>query len=253
MVTAQQRKYPLRRDTPDFRDLRYTTTRTVGLPAKVDLRGGFCDPWDQLDIGSCGPHGVEALYWFDRRRQDLPDMLPSMLFAYWACREMEGTTRSDAGVSLRDCIKIPIKVGTCPESMWRYRKANLYRRPSAACYAEACKHVALQYQRVARDITQMRACLAGGNPFVFGMSVYTEFESSEVAATGVADLPRQGESLLGGHAVVAVGYDDAQQRFIVRNSWGTGWGMRGHFTLPYAYLANPGLSADFWFLNSQVS
>ena len=59
-------------------------------------------------------------------------------------------------------------------------------------------------------------------------------------------MPAAGESVLGGHAVMAVGYDDSQQRFIVRNSWGDGWGMKGYFTMPYAYLTERNLSSDFW-------
>ena len=53
-------------------------------------------------------------------------------------------------------------------------------------------------------------------------------------------------SAIGGHAVVGVGYDDAKQWFIVRNSWGGQWGMKGYFTLPYAYLTDENLASDFW-------
>ncbi len=45
---------------------------------------------------------------------------------------------------------------------------------------------------------------------------------------------------------MAVGYDDSQSWFIVRNSWGAGWGMKGYFTLPYEYLLDQNLSSDFW-------
>jgi len=89
-------------------------------------------------------------------------------------------------------------------------------------------------------------CLASGYPFVFGFSVYESFESPLLAATGVAQLPGPGERLVGGHAVVAVGYDQPSGRFIVRNSWGSGWGMGGYFTMPYQYLTDPMLAADFW-------
>ena len=45
---------------------------------------------------------------------------------------------------------------------------------------------------------------------------------------------------------MAVGYDDMHQRFIIRNSWGATWGMKGYFTMPYQYLMEPNLSDDFW-------
>ncbi len=93
---------------------------------------------------------------------------------------------------------------------------------------------------------QMKGCLASGYPFVFGFTVYESFESEDVAKTGVVPMPAHTEKVLGGHAVTAVGYDDAQQRFIVRNSWGTDWGMKGYFTMPYAYLTDSNLADDFW-------
>ncbi len=92
----------------------------------------------------------------------------------------------------------------------------------------------------------MRACLASGYPFVFGFSVYESFESDWVAKTGKVDLPTPKEKMIGGHAVMAVGYDEASQRFIVRNSWGVKWGDHGYFTMPYAYLTDRDLSDDFW-------
>ena len=92
----------------------------------------------------------------------------------------------------------------------------------------------------------MKGCLASGYPFVFGFTVYESFESQEVAQTGIVPMPQSTEQVMGGHAVLAVGYDDAQQRFIVRNSWGEGWGMHGYFTMPYAYLTDSNLSDDFW-------
>ena len=59
-------------------------------------------------------------------------------------------------------------------------------------------------------------------------------------------MPGPSERSLGGHAVVAAGYDDALQTFLVRNSWGPGWGLGGYFKIPYAYLENRNLSDDFW-------
>jgi C1A family cysteine protease len=92
----------------------------------------------------------------------------------------------------------------------------------------------------------MKSCLADGFPFVFGFTVYESFESDEVAETGKLNMPDPSEMEVGGHAVLAVGYNDASKRFWVRNSWGKGWGKAGYFTMPYDYLLNENLSDDFW-------
>src|SRR5262249_38413268 len=97
-----------------------------------------------------------------------------------------------------------------------------------------------------QNLREMKQCLADGFPFVFGFSVYESFESPQVARTGIMPMPSRSEKLLGGHAVMAVGYDDETDKLFVRNSWGTKWGEKGYFWMPYAYLENPGLARDFW-------
>ena len=111
---------------------------------------------------------------------------------------------------------------------------------------EALKHTAVQYERVPRNLSQMKGCLASGFPFVIGFTVYESFEGDEVARTGVMPMPGAREHVLGGHAVTAVGYDDKLDRFRMRNSWGKDWGVKGYFTMPYAYLLDDNLSDDFW-------
>jgi C1A family cysteine protease len=92
----------------------------------------------------------------------------------------------------------------------------------------------------------MKASLAAGYPFVFGFSVYESFEGDAVAKSGIVPMPGMTEMEVGGHAVMAVGYDDSQQRFLARNSWGSEWGMSGYFTIPYDYLTDSNLADDFW-------
>jgi C1A family cysteine protease len=92
----------------------------------------------------------------------------------------------------------------------------------------------------------MKSCLAAGFPFVFGFTVYESFESTEVEHTGVVPMPAPKEAVVGGHAVVAVGYKETDKRFIARNSWGTSWGQQGYFTIPYDYLTNSKLAGDMW-------
>src|SRR6202008_673389 len=119
-------------------------------------------------------------------------------------------------------------------------------KPGRRCYIEAARHPALIYHRVRRTLPELKACLASGYPFIFGFTVYESFHSKKVRQTGKASMPTRRETIRGGHAVLAVGYDEVRRRFIVRNSWGARWGMRGYFTLPYNYFINRRLSQDFW-------
>jgi C1A family cysteine protease len=174
--------------------------------------------------------------------------VPSRLFIYYNERSIEGTVASDSGAQIRDGIKSVNQQGACPEDLWPYVIASFAEQPPANCYTVAAQNKVKAYQRLTQNLNQMKACLASGYPFVFGFTVYESFESQTVAQTGVVNMPAASEQVLGGHAVVAVGYDDSQQRFIVRNSWGTGWGLQGYFTMPYSYLtqAHPALASDFW-------
>jgi C1A family cysteine protease len=70
--------------------------------------------------------------------------------------------------------------------------------------------------------------------------------TSQVAQTGIMPMPQQSEKLMGGHAVLCVGYDDAKKVFIIRNSWGDQWGDKGYFYMPYSYATNTDLATDFW-------
>jgi len=179
-------------------------------------------------------------------KQGIHSFTPSRLFIYYNERVLEGTVDTDAGAMLRDGMKTANHDGAPPEEDWPYDISKFRSKPPAKVYKEAEEHQVLIYRRIIRSLTQMKACLAGGDPWVFGFSVYESFETPEVARTGEAPMPALAEGLLGGHAVMAVGYDDATSRFLVRNSWGTRWGMDGYFTMPYAYLTERNLSADFW-------
>ena len=236
-------------DLPDRRDWLYAAPRRVlaRLPARIDLRPACPPVYDQEQLGSCTANAIGAAHQFEQLRQDAAKAFaPSRLFIYYNERVIEGTVATDSGAMLRDGIKSVVRQGVCAETLWPYRIEAFARKPSAACYRVARDHQVVSYQRLAQDLDQMKGCLADGYPFVFGFSVYESFESQAVARTGVVPLPVSSERVQGGHAVLAVGYDDAAQRFIVRNSWGGQWGRNGHCFMPYAYLAAKGLAADFW-------
>jgi len=235
-------------DLPDHRDHVYAAPVKItgALPAKVDLRSQCPPVYDQGQLGSCTANAIAAAIEFDRLKQRLNVFTPSRLFIYYNERAMEHTIDSDSGAQIRDGIKSVGKRGDCPEAEWPYAIAKFKTRPPKNCYADALKYKAVLYQRVPQTLSQLKGCLASGFPFVFGFTVYESFESAHVAKTGHASLPKKKEPAIGGHAVMAVGYDNAKKRFIVRNSWGAGWGMKGYFTLPYAYVTDNNLADDFW-------
>lgn len=172
----------------------------------------------------------------------------SRLFVYYNERALEGTIRSDSGAAIRDGIKTLSKQGCCPETEWPYVISKFENKPPVNCYTDGLKHIIQSYYRIL-TLNDMKTCLASGFPFVFGFTVYESFESTAVAQTGIVPMPAKNEQVLGGHAVLAVGYNDAQQRFTVRNSWGAAWGMKGYFTIPYAYLTNTSLASDMWYIS----
>lgn len=242
------RKYTWRPDVPDHRDhLFIPELDAAALPAHVDLRGQCPPVYDQGQLGSCTGNAIAAAYSFAAHKEHLGLFFaPSRLFIYYNERAMEGTIKSDAGAMIRDGIKSIVKFGACSETTWPYKTTKFATKPTAKAFKEALKHQALSYQRLTQTEHAMKACLAAGFPFVFGFSVYESFESAEVAKTGMLNLPQHGEQMLGGHAVMAVGYDDAGERFLVRNSWGESWGLDGYFTMPYGYITNNNLADDFW-------
>jgi C1A family cysteine protease len=220
------------------------------LPAKVDLRPQCPPVYDQGQLGSCTANAIGAAHAFAQMRHYKRNFMPSRLFIYFNERVMERTVDTDSGAMIRDGMKSVAKVGVCTETSWPYDINKFRDKPGSKCYAEAEKNQAIVYRRVLQNLHQLQGALANGTPVVFGFSVYESFESPEVARTGDAPMPARKEQLLGGHAVLAVGYDDKSQRFIVRNSWGTGWGKQGYFTMPYAYVTNPQLAQDFWALDT---
>ncbi len=236
-------------DLPDARDYMYSAPETVltKLPTKVDLRGSKMPKvYDQGELGSCTANAIGAAFEFGQIKQGQKDFMPSRLFIYYNERAVEGTIDTDSGAMIRDGMKSVAKLGVCTEETWPYDIPRFTDKPTGKAYTEAKKHQALVYRRVLGQLHQMQGCLAQGYPFVFGFSVYESFMTPEVATTGKVPLPPRGEQLLGGHAVLAVGYDDALQSFIVRNSWGPKWGIKGYCEMPYGYLTDPQLARDFW-------
>lgn len=244
------KKYGWVPDIPDKRDFKFCAIPSPDgkpLPPSIDLTPGFTPAYNQAELGSCTTNAIGGNYEYEEIKQGKPNVfMPSRLFIYFNERLMEGTVASDSGAMIRDGIKSVATQGVCSEDMWPYEITAFTNKPSDECYTAALNNKVVQYLRVNRNIHDMKSCLADGYPFVFGFSVYQSFESGEVAQTGLMPMPLPNETLLGGHAVCAVGYDDATERIKVRNSWGTEWGVNGYFFMPYKYITDNDLADDFW-------
>ncbi len=248
-------RYNWKPDLPDFRDCALALGAPGKPPAKVDLRPHCSPVVNQGKIGSCTGSALAGAFEFLELKElkikgaaavFAEDFAPvSRLFIYYNERLLEGTVDHDGGARLRDGVKALTKFGACREETWNYKSSLVLKKPSAKAYKEATGHRITEYLKIG-SLPQIKSCLAEGFPVAFGFTVYESFESITLAKTGKMPLPRLGEKILGGHAVLAVGYDDATDSLLVRNSWGPTWGMDGYFLMPYDYIERLRLGQDFW-------
>ena len=277
--------------TPDFPDIRDHTLSTPSVahvlgptatplkaaPAQVDLEAGFSPVEDQGPIGSCcAQAGGGLLEYYERaalgRHVDV-----SQLFLYKVTRKLLGWT-GDTGAYLRTTMKAMALFGVPPAEHYPYLIQRYDAEPDAFIYALAQNWQAIQYYRLdptsnervreadrAREAGESEALVSIGSqalanlkarlvlrqPAMFGFTVYSSMP--QVTTTGIIPYPRPGDRVVGGHAVIAMGYDDAKVidgvpgAIKIRNSWGVNWGQRGYGWIPYSYFTTR-LAQDIWSL-----
>jgi C1A family cysteine protease len=238
-----KRVYRLVPDLKDKRDLLFhkEVKKLKSIPLKLDMTGLMSPVEDQGQLGSCTANAFAgALEFLGLKLKKFFNI--SRLFIYFNERIYINTVNEDSGANLRDGIKSLVKYGACSESIWPYIISKFKIKPPKAAYDEAKQNKITKYLRIL-SIDDIKQAIAQGIPVVFGISVYQSFESATVEKTGTVPTPKKGEKLLGGHAMLVVGYDDTAQRFIVRNSWGRFWGKKGYCTLTYTYMKE---ANDMW-------
>ncbi len=278
------------RDYPDFRDLTPETDQVIpklkergqkdsvrGMlkkagvaegvktpPPMADLRP-WCSPIEnQLNLGSCTAQaGVGLVEYFERRAFGR-HIDASRLFLYKVTRNLLHWT-GDTGAFLRSTMGALTLFGVPPEDYWKYIVADFDKEPPGFCYAFAQNYQAITYYRLdppgtPRDVllNRIKTYVAAGLPSMFGFTVFSSYVQANT--TGKIPFPMQGEQIVGGHAVDAVGYDDTMKiknssvgsvettgALLIRNSWGTAWGSGGYGWLPYEYVLRS-LAVDWWSL-----
>jgi len=264
-------------DYPNFRDytmdhenikpmvekIGITEPLKASIPAFKDLRT-WCSPIEnQETLGSCTANAGVGLIEYYERKAFGKHIDASRLFLYKATRNLLHWT-GDTGAFLRTTMGAMVLLGVPPEEYWRYEIADYDKEPSAFCYAFAQNYQSIKYFKLDPRVTpkdllleRIRTFIAYGLPSMFGFSVFNSIGQAE--DDGKIPYPSSRENVTGGHAVVAVGYDDKMKikntidgeettgALLIRNSWGTEWGDNGYGWLPYDYVLQ-GLAIDWWTL-----
>lgn len=239
-------RYGWKPSLPDARD-HIADASELAVLDEVDPRADLPDVFDQGQLGSCTANAVAAAVEYDAKLNEADPGFLSRLWIYYYERKLEGAPADqDTGANGRDGFKVCQKLGVPLEADWPYDISKFSDEPPANLDTEAGQHRISNYRAVPRNLDTMRAVLSNRQTIAFGFTVYESFESQQVAQTGIVPLPTRNEKQLGGHEVLLVGYlKDEPNYALVRNSWGTGWGLKGYFMMPWAYILDANLASDF--------
>ena len=251
-----ERKYGFKPDPNHFMLPMLSVPAPAATPAKFSLTPQLRPVLDQGQKGSCVHNAGAGNCGYLQDKENLALKFdPSRLFTYYNTRMAEGTVWSDAGSTISDYVASVKKFGNCPENgtgdnVWSYSDGPFKFRlkPDEACYDFAIKHTAMSSMACPQTEQSIKHVLLQGFPVILGFQVYSQFESSQAAATGMITMPGPTDQYMGGHGVLLCGWDDncpaLGKAWEVRNSYGSGWGIEGNFFIPCAYFLDPSLSSD---------
>jgi len=230
------------------------------LPVEVDLSPMFPPVFDQGNLGSCTANAILASFQYEAKKEKCQDTENlSRLYEYYKAREtmIPPNVKEDTGTSLAMSVYCLYEYGVCDEKYWPYDVTMFNQEPPKEAVENAKYHKCVEFKKVTQTHEQMRAGLAHGYSFVLGISVYSSMMTPTVGETGVVPMPVisdtvidgkkvKADTLMGGHAVCCVGYNDQTKQYKIRNSWSDKWGDKGYFYLPYEFVENNEYTYDMW-------
>jgi len=198
---------------------------------------------DQGNLGACTAFGWGADREYMMIAGKQPLVVLSKLELYFHERQLEGDVSVDGGAQVRTGARVLQTIGVRPESMWPYDPKNFATPPPDDPTDD--RKFLVPHAYLVPSLPVLKNTLHYGHCVPLGFTVYESFESDACMRTGDAPMPEQGEQVLGGHCVLAVGYDDRTQYVTIKNSWGKDVGRGGYFRLPYAFWI-AGIVDEMW-------
>jgi C1A family cysteine protease len=214
-------------------------TAAAAIPSSKDLRAAWWKVGDQGSTGSCVGWATadSVLRWhFVKAARITTSQQLSPRFIWMASKETDQfinrptTFIETEGTSLKAALDIARKYGAVRDAALPFASGKLYPGEAKTFYTLAAKLKVSAYFNLGTNLTNWRTWLATKGPILTRLNVDETWYNADTTAGNLdAYLP---DTAVGGHAVALVGYRPG--RFIVRNSWGTGWGDNG---FAYASLA----------------
>jgi C1A family cysteine protease len=262
------------RDLPDIRDYTLTSSRTPDKVKQLAEKSGvvynasqktpseislisWCSPIkDQGELGSCTAHAAASMVEFFELKNKNKYIDASRLFIYKTTRNLMNIT-GDSGAYIRSTMGALKIFGAPPEMYMPYNVETFDDEPSPFLYSFASNFQAISYYRLddpssnnsnSTLLSQIKTSLSAKRPVMFGFSVYSSYTQAETNG-GIFPVPTNSDYVVGGHAVLAVGYSDVKKAIQIQNSWGSNWGDSGFGWIPYEYIES-GLTSDWWSLLS---
>ena len=238
------RVYNLKPQKEDKRDYMYEPhlLETPSTHFLSDVQMISCPILDQGSLGSCVSNATYALFYILSTRK----ISLSRLQLYMTSRAIDGSSLTeDAGATVRGCMKAVSKYGLTNENIWSYNILNFDKLAPSDAFRNLYKLNKFVYTFIKQDLNSIKQVLASGKPIIIGILIYSSFESNNAFNYGIISIPNTTkEELLGGHAILLIGYDDKTKVFKFQNSWGIGWGDKGYGYMPYDYVLDNNLAFD---------